>query len=226
VEELFQELQTEFIPENDKSTQMKNLIQIKQGKKETVKAYIIRFKDLLLHVPTYDNDFMKELFLNGLLSAFRNQVLLQRPQTLEEAYLEATNIEDSFGEFLSQRPTTPLPSALTNPPEDPDAMEIDAISQRLGPHPQSINERLGPQPRPIEQRLGNRANPERRVCFECGKSGHIARNCYDRRRRFQAGDFSRRPAHPNSLAGRPPLPVNQASLSVNDIQNTSQGNEL
>lgn len=217
VEELFRELRKDFVPINDRETHFRQLIKIKQEKKETVKAYITRFKALLLHVKTYDNQFMKEMFLNGLSTPFRAQVILQRPQTLEETYIEATNIEDSFGEFLPKKPLSSIPTVEN---DNFEAMEIDTIGQRLGPSPRSI-----------EQRLGNRPTPERRNCFECGKPGHLARDCFIRKRRHETGDFSRKPPHPNSLTGRTPLASNnttQNHLNLNEIESTPQvqGNDL
>jgi Retrotransposon gag protein/Zinc knuckle len=126
------------------------------------------------------NHIQKYLFIGGLKESIRTDVLKATPSSLTEALREA-----SKSELIHKKQNQTKIFAIEDETDDQNEMDLDdeeiaAINNR--------RMRMGK--KPFNKRNFTRnPNPEDIKCYNCNKTGHIARNCkLPQKRRVRAID--------------------------------------
>ena len=113
------------------------------------------------------NHIQKYLFIGGLRESLRMDVLKTTTTSLAEALKEASKselIHKKQGKIFA------IEDETDDPPEDLDEDDIAAINQK----------RMKMGKRPFKRRPFNRSSntaPDEIKCYNCNKTGHMARNC-------------------------------------------------
>ena len=107
----FQKLSTEFLKHysmlvEDEAT-MADLWNTQQTNSESLKGYMTRFKSIMAKIPNIDNDSALTALKNGLWhdSRFREEMIVNRPPTIEDAIHRASNFARAEEErsFLAKK---------------------------------------------------------------------------------------------------------------------------
>ena len=126
------------------------------------------------------NHIQKYLFIGGLKESIRTDVLKATPPSLTEALREA-----SKSELIHKKQNQTKIFAIED--ELDDQYEIDLDEEEIAA---INNRRMKMGKRPFKKRNFNRSsNTEDIKCYNCNKTGHIARNCsLPQKRRIRAID--------------------------------------
>lgn len=164
---LIDELKEQFSDIDKEMKLRERLLSLKQT--SSVQAFASEFKRLQLELGSnrLDDDFSLHVFLVGLKPATRQAVMLQRPDTFEEASLLAERADQAF--FWNRG----LGSSGTRRA----FYKGSGSGKASGGVSQYSNSRYkGPAP----MVLGNveKSGLAEVVCYHCGKKGHYKRDCW------------------------------------------------
>ena len=145
----------------------------------TVYNYVSKLQALAMQMPTLTESAKLDKFIRGLKPKTRIEVELRDPTTTDEAY----RLADRFDRIVYGYKDTFLPSTTAgnqSPWADNrgEPMQIDALQRRPT---RSIAFNIAHPVAP--RRFNDRSDAEARakgLCFNCHKSGHIARECPDK----------------------------------------------
>lgn len=195
----------EFRPSNHNELVSAQLRDLRQKSVMDITSYINKFRELALQLDNPSDNYLRDLFITGLVTDTQIQVQLDNPKTWQEAIQVAERVNNVYARALSKsRPTvtTPSPTAtvLTANPATPhpqvstsggpEPMDLDSIRVMLSNLTALVNGTTtlaninqGNHRSVNRSRLAkmDRAEKERclrlKLCFRCRKPGHIAEEC-------------------------------------------------
>ena len=104
VEELEYALIKRFGNSSKEQTAMASLLHIKQHDNESVHAYALRFEQALDQVSSFDEQWIKNIFIWGLQSNIATQVALARTRSLDATIQTALQVDQALK--FSRKPTS------------------------------------------------------------------------------------------------------------------------
>ena len=162
-EELFSLLESRFEDRSSSSAALYELmVGLTQEPHENVRSFADRLREVAARVQSTtaaetDKKFLEEtikfVFLRGLLPHLRRFVQATQPKDLREAVANATKEETNERYFAASRP-------------------VSDVSQQLAAV--NLNSRASP------RRADDQAAKERRACYNCQATGHLAAQCPER----------------------------------------------
>lgn len=167
-------IRSQFLPKNQYQAARNKLRNLRQT--GSVQQYNLNFNSITLEVPDLSNAEALDKYIAGLKPQTRSYVMLQYPQTMEEAMRIADTYDTvtyaNNRQISTQQPMTnrtPMyPPVTTN---EPMPMEIDAI--KIYNQPRNASKaplkKLTDQEKKELLRLGK--------CFRCREHGHRAAEC-------------------------------------------------
>jgi hypothetical protein len=129
-------------------------------------------------------EYVRLHFVNGLRDSLRREVFPKNFPTLEMAVREAEAWEKYYEMFEDARRDREI-NMLEGEPD---------IVQEAAEHLQALNPSSPP---PFVQKQGYSSQKEERSCFNCGRKGHLIRECRQPRQERQKVPPQRRPAVPD-----------------------------
>ena len=170
-----------------------NLQNIKQKDGESVESYARRFNKLLRKAQggqALDARYQVNYFINGLTPILVSQVVLGSSADLAFAIIHAKLVETGVKVALQSNlltQTTPVPE-VTIKTSSPAEVSLEALTKQMEQlsinyanlsntmnNNKNKNRNYGTRPQVSFGNNNNRANLQ---CYNCGKMGHIARNCF------------------------------------------------
>ena len=161
---------------------------------ETIESYSNRFRKLLRRATTgaaLDNRYQVDYYINGLSPAYVSQVIIAAPANLNEAITRAKLVESGAkitlqnAGILPAAGEIPIKSAAPLPEKAID--ELTKQMQQLSINYANLYAAFNGQnkPRRNNPRVAFNSNNQTqtytdgsdRRCYNCGKLGHISRNC-------------------------------------------------
>jgi hypothetical protein len=151
----------------------------------SVRKYITEFNNLVLRIPSMDEDTRLDNFIFGLRQDVRRWVRQQRPARLIDAIrlaeeFETIRLQDATADRSLARKGANLIKSLPPPrgaadngptPMELGSAQVSARKQNIGPASKG--------PAKPKSQQAQRTVP---TCFQCGQPGHIRRFCPERKK--------------------------------------------
>lgn len=138
--------------------------------RRTVREYVMEFQQVMLDIPEMSDALMIWHFNRGLKRDVRVQVEVKKPQTIEEAFALANDIDNTL--YLADKLDKGNDSnSYTRGHRDrPTPMDTTAVT-RFGKF-RGKGKRFS-----FKGRFDRGPKGPRNKCYNCGKPGHIAKDC-------------------------------------------------
>lgn len=161
-----------WITSHQKSRWLNQLRSRKQRTGETVDEYLDAVTQLYARVSTigqYPEEDMMRQFINGLRDELREQVEIACPANMQEAVNKAHAVEAAYS---GHKPLSAYSSQRNYLGQSTD--EIKDIKETLSKLSEGFQQLVVAQ---TQNRTRDSIQQEPRTCHNCGRKGHIARNC-------------------------------------------------
>ena len=189
-----------FLPYNESELLVQKLSLVRQGTNEDLNPYKLRFLEAVEDAYPVSERTLEatrkciKFFLKGLASSnVTSAVLRGDPQTLEDAIRLAEkeyHFDSSLQEFITQRVEVPMDISAVPPPKPDLEKQLQQITSKLAKLEARQDQVLPPRQYRRQQNRFHKAsswtsdgNP---VCYNCGVSIHISKQCRAPRRQNQA----------------------------------------
>lgn len=143
-----------FKPARAEANARDRLAKLRQ--KGRLTTYVMRFRELIVQIPSMTDDEKLHRFLEGLTDLrMRRELDYRNPTTWQQAVEQALRFESIYNNNFGRQDGVVIPRPNPGPPQG-EAMELGAV------------------------RAAAPAPPGRK-CFRCGDPTHVVRNCPQRR---------------------------------------------
>lgn len=166
-----QKLKEKYLPTYYRSQLVEQLLNLRQST-SSVSDYLARFEELMLRCEIDEEPFITvSRFVNGLRVDIKREVTLYNPESLEEAYHKALEIEKYLRSPSLRRVTS----------QAGESRQSRSVSQSASRDSTARNkESISYNPRPSGSSSESRSNGSSIQCHHCHNRGHIAARCPQR----------------------------------------------
>ena len=197
-----------FLPHNETELLRQKLSTVQQGTNEDLYSYKLRFLEAAedAYPLTSRSEEQKQKciksFLRGLSSRdVTSAVLRGEPRTMEEAFRLAEKehrFTTSLSQYTDQRLEVPMDISAVPPPKSIIEKQLEMITTKLAKlearQDQVLPPRQGRRQQNRYHKPSSWTTDGRPVCYNCGYSGHISKDCRAPRR-STTGQTSRNQSH-------------------------------